>query len=77
MKNAVYLCWHNYDRTTETGEIYVECPTCDLIEEFSTMIAATAFERAHLNSPGHIKKFYFGEKNGHPTSETLPQRSTH
>ena len=74
MKNAVYLSWHNYDRTTETGEIYVECPTCDLIEEFSTIVAANSFQRAHLNSPLHIKKFYLGEKNGHPPSKTLPQR---
>ena len=74
MKNAVYLSWRNYDHTTQAGEIFVECPTCELIEEFSTMIAANAFERAHFNSPDHIKKFYFGENNGHPPSQTLPQR---
>ena len=68
MKNVVYGCWRNYDRVSDTGEIYVECPSCDLIEEFSTMTAATAFEQAHLNSADHIKKFYFGENNGHPTT---------
>jgi hypothetical protein len=75
LKNAVYLSWVNYDPGTDSGEIFVECPICGVIEEFSTMTAANAFERAHLNSPSHIKKFYFGENNGHPASPALPQRS--
>jgi hypothetical protein len=74
MKNAVYLSWRNYDPITDYGDIFLECPTCELIEEFSTMLAARSFERAHLNSPSHVKKFYFGEKHGHPSSQTLPQR---
>jgi len=68
LKNAVYLSWLNYDPATDSGEISVECPTCALIEQFSTMTAALAFEQAHLNSATHIKKFYFGENNGHPSS---------
>ncbi len=74
MKNGVYLSWRNYDRETDTGEIYFECPTCELVEESSTMVAAIAFEAAHLNSPDHIKKFYFGESNGYTPSSSLPQR---
>jgi len=74
LKNALYLSWINYDPVSDHGEIFVECPTCGLVEEFSTMTATNAFERAHLNSPGHIKKFYFGENHGHPTRQTLPQR---
>ena len=74
MRNFGYLSWRNYDRDKDTGEIYFECPTCQLIEEFSTMVAAIAFERAHLNSPDHVNKFHFGEKNGHPPIKTLPQR---
>jgi hypothetical protein len=77
LKNAVYLSWVDYDPVRDSGDIYLECPTCELIEEFTTMTAAKAFERAHLNSADHIKKFYFGENNGHTPRPTLPQRSTH
>jgi nitrate/TMAO reductase-like tetraheme cytochrome c subunit len=55
LKNAVYLSWKNYDPATDSGEIYFECPTCEIVENFSTMTAANAFERAHLNSLGHIR----------------------
>ena len=60
--NVVYRSWTHYEPASDSGEIFVECPTCEIVEEFSTMAAADAFERAHLSSQSHVFRFYFGKK---------------
>jgi len=57
--NVVQRSWRNYDPETDSGEIFVECPSCELVEEFSSMIAAEVFEKIHLNSPSHVRRYYF------------------
>jgi len=60
--DIIHLAYHNYDGKTDSGEVWLECPTCEIVEKFETGMAADAFAKAHVNSPSHIRLFYFGEK---------------
>jgi hypothetical protein len=59
LPNIVYTSWRNYDPKIDSGQVFVECPTCEIVEEFETRLAADAFEKAHFASPDHVRKFYF------------------
>ena len=55
LEQSTILSWHrNGDGSIAA---YVECPYCELVEEFITVEAAAAFGTIHRRDPVHVDKF--------------------
>ena len=55
LEESTILSWHR----NEDGTIlaYVECPYCELVEEFISVEAAAAFGTIHRRQPRHVDRF--------------------
>ena len=55
LEQSTILSWHR----NKDGAVlaYVECPYCELVEEFISVEAAAAFGTIHRRDPFHVDRF--------------------
>lgn len=55
LEQSTILSWHR----NKDGAVlaYVECPYCELVEEFITVEAAATFGIIHRRDPFHVDRF--------------------